>query len=346
MTKAHFWQLISPLALLAVLSTSAHAIETASPLRGNITGGVGHEMPIWFKESFLDITADVEEATEQNKHVLLFFHLNECPYCDRMLNENFRSGPIRDQIAKDFDVIAINIKGDREIEFNEDLAFSEKALATQLKVRYTPTMLFLNADNEAVARLNGYRAQDQFKKILQYVSSSSYQTQALSSYLAQQNITDSDYALRTHPLFKEISNLSAVSGPLAVIFEDKACRKQCNEVHDTILNSDEVKHEMSAFTVVRLDADSNQTIIDPQGKQTTPKNWAAKLKLNYRPGVVLFTNGKEITRIDGLLYSFHYKEVFRYVSGGYYKDYASYTDYLAPRQEELLSRGVNIDLSK
>ncbi|MEN8759538.1 MAG: hypothetical protein ABF303_13845, partial [Desulfobacterales bacterium] len=44
--------------------------------RGRVTGGVPHEVPGWFKDSFLEIADDVDEASEQGKHVLLFFQLN------------------------------------------------------------------------------------------------------------------------------------------------------------------------------------------------------------------------------------------------------------------------------
>ena len=39
---------------------------------GKVTGGKISEHPEWFKESFLDITEDVAEATESGKHVIIF----------------------------------------------------------------------------------------------------------------------------------------------------------------------------------------------------------------------------------------------------------------------------------
>jgi len=46
-----------------------------------------------------------------------------------------------------------------------------------------------------------------------------------------------------------------------------------------------------------------------------------------------------------LLFHFHFKEGFRYVSGGYYKtqDYRAYSE---ARTEALLAQGVNIDLGR
>jgi len=57
------FQLVACLVILSVLSvwsTSNIAAETSK--RGKITGGVMHSAPNWFKESFLDIAEDVEEA--------------------------------------------------------------------------------------------------------------------------------------------------------------------------------------------------------------------------------------------------------------------------------------------
>ena len=92
-------------------------------------GGVAHEVPGWFKESFLEIGDDVQEAKEDGKHVLLFFQLNNCPYCDRMLTESFESESLTHYIQKHFDSIAINVGGDREIAYNEKLVLIEKQLA-------------------------------------------------------------------------------------------------------------------------------------------------------------------------------------------------------------------------
>lgn len=312
--------------------------------RGAITGGIEHSMPDWFKESFLDIQNDVKEASDSKKHVMLFFHLNECPYCDKMLKESFSKPPLKDFIQTHFDVIAINTKGDREVAFSKDQSFTEKALSQQLKVQYTPTILFLDGNNNAVARLNGYRSPTKFEHILKYVNDAAYKNITLEAYL-DQHVEKSVYTLRDNPLFKPSSNFSTIKTPLAVIFEDSGC-DECANLHDKLLNRDDVQEELKAFTVVRLDARSTTTITDNEGNKTTAKDWATKLGLTYRPGIILFNQGKEVTRIDGLLFSFHFKEVFRYVSGNYYTHFKTYNDYLAERQNELLDKGINIDIAE
>lgn len=336
----HYQQWIT-LLLITLFSLPLYAAD--SPKRGQITGGVVHTAPDWFKESFLEIADDVDEATDANKHVLLFFQLNGCPYCDRMLTEAFESEPLKSYIQEHFDVIAINVRGDRDVAFNEEVSVTEKELAEKLKVRATPGILFLNANNKPVVRVDGYRAPERFTHILNYVAEKAYENQKLAAYLNAKLKRDV-YRLRTNPMFKDISDLSKVSGPLAVIFEDSSCF-DCNEFHNNLLANPAVIAEMKPFTVVRLDTSSDKSIVGVDGKATTAKALADDLNMTYRPGVVMYADGKLMRRYDSLLFSHHFKEGFRWIGSGAYKteDYSTYSD---KRTEELLSSGITINLGK
>ena len=327
-----------------IIITLFFMTSSAYAQKGKVTGGLHHEMPEWFKESFLDMAEDVEEAKDENKHVILFMTLEFCPYCTKMLNDNFVEGAKHQKYIQDnFDVIGINIKGSREIALSEDKSLTEKEYAAYLKVQYTPTIIFLNQKNEVVVRLNGYRSPENFKLVLDFVKKKEYEKMSLTAYLDKVK-NKTYYTLKDNSMFKNISDLSKVKGTLAVIFEDGSCT-QCDYLHNTTLKNKEVQKELSKITVVRFDAASKEKIITPEGKETAPFDWAKEMILDYRPGIVLFDEKKEIVRIDALLYSFHFKELVRYVSGKYYEKYHTYLDYLSPRQDELINKGVNIDLS-
>ncbi|MCW8889989.1 MAG: thioredoxin fold domain-containing protein, partial [Sedimenticola sp.] len=136
------------------------------------------------------------------------------------------------------------------------------------------------------------------------------------------------------------------SEPLALLFEDSSC-DACNELHDGHLSNPDTLKILENFTFARLDANSEKAIIDPEGNTTTAKAYAEKLGLSYRPGIVLFDKGKEINRIDGLLYTYHFQEVLRYVGERHYVKYPkNFYDYLGKRTEEILKSGKSIDLSK
>ncbi|NYT26947.1 thioredoxin fold domain-containing protein [Candidatus Thiodubiliella endoseptemdiera] len=310
---------------------------------GKIVGGVIYSMPSWFKESFLELVDDVDEAKQKDKHVLLFFHLDECPYCDHMA-KNFDKPFLRDFVQEHFDVIAINMRGDKEVALGEDKAITEKEFSIKVGVRYTPTIVFLNQKNKIVARTNGYRSPEKFIEVLGYVQSKSYKNSTLAEYI-EVNKKTGNYQLQDHVMFQKVTDFSTIKTPLAVIFEDKNC-DACAYFHNTTLKNKAVMNEFNAFSVARLDANSTQAIIDNKGNKTTPKAWVKKLKLNYRPGIILFNKGDEITRIDGFLYTFHFKEALRFVSGNFYQKLATYGAYLAYRQKELLEQGIDIDISK
>ena len=334
------------LLLLLPFLVFSHAVQaqgSGSTSRGVIKGGAPHEAPDWFKDSFLEIQEDAEEAGTANKHLMLFFQLNACPYCDRMLGESFEADPNMSYIRQHFDVIAINVKGDREIVFNESITVLEKELAEILKVRATPAILFLDAQNKPVARVNGYRAPPRFRKVLEYVSSQAYEQSTLTDYMAR-NLTADVYELRENRLFKQVEDLSSVDDPLLLLLENGSCY-DCAEFHDRVLANAEVMKELERFTVVRLDTDASQTIADVFGNELTAGALAARYEMSFRPGVLIFDQGELVRRHDSLVYSFHFKEGLRYISGGHYKtkDYRSYSQ---ERREELLAKGVDINLAR
>ena len=329
--------------LITLLIVTFSVISSQAAERGSIKGGVPHQAPSWFKESFLEIAEDVEEAGEENKHVILFFQLNSCPYCDRMLEESFEAEPLRSYIQQHFDTIAINVRGDRDIAFNEDISVTEKELSDILKVAATPAILFLGKENQTIVRVNGYRAPQRFQSVLEYVATGAYQSESLADY-QQAKLDRKVYQLRTNTLFSDITDLSSVDGPLMLIFEDGSCY-DCDEFHDGLLTHAQVRKEIEPFTIVRLDTDSDQPIIDLFGNKTTAEKIAKEYEMTYRPGILVFDDGNLLRRNDSLVFPHHFKESMRYVAGGYYKD-MDYETYSAQRTEELLSSGINIDLGR
>ena len=337
----HFHSLLSLLVLLMVPLAEPAAVEP-----GKVTGGQMSQHPDWFKESFLDITEDVAEAAQAGKHVILFMHLNGCPYCYRMTEENFKNAPYTDFIKENFDVIAVNIKGDREIAFDENTSVPEKELAGILKVRYTPTVIFLSTENKPVLRLNGYRSVEAFGHALHFVADKAYETNTLSSYI-ESSAAAPRYSFRTHPMLKEADDLSTLGAkPVALLVEDAQC-DACDALHDGHLKNPEILSVLENFTFVRLDAGSTEPLKDFEGKITTPKAWTEQIGLTYRPGIILYDEGKEVGRIDGMLYTYHFQEMLRYIGERHYKRYPnSFYDYLDVRTEQILKTGENVDLSR
>jgi thioredoxin-related protein len=347
-TKGQSWlrglgyQLI---AVAACVLLSAMTANADAPRPGKVVGGEISEHPGWFKESFLDIAEDAGDAAAEGRHVMLFLHLNGCPYCYKMIEENIKNAPYTGFIKENFDVIALNIRGDREVAFTPDVSVTEKVLAERLKVNYTPTIIFLDGDNKTVARVNGYRSVEDFRYVLDYVVERAYQNESLAAYLDQRK--SPRYSFRASPIYNETRDLrQAARQPLAVVIEDKGCR-DCNALYDGHFTDPEVRTVLNDFTVVRLDALSDEPMIDPEGKQTTVRAYVQGLGLTYRPGIVLYDRNREIWRIESRLYRYHFTEILRYVGERHHEQYPdSFYDYLDVRTAELTAAGQDVDLGE
>ena len=334
--------LLTTLFLSLVLSfTSAQLFAK----EGKVVGAKMSAHPDWFKESFLDIGEDVMEASDEGKHVMLFMHLNGCPYCYKMVEENIKNAPYTNFIKENFDVIALNIRGDREVALNEDVSLTEKELAERFKVMYTPTIIFLSPDNKVVARTNGYRSVPDFKLVLNYVQEKAYEQQRLTQYINEKK--SQNYKFRDHPQLISAVNLQSLADkPLAVLLEDKGC-VDCDALHDGYLASQEVRDILKKYSFVRLDTLSEEKLIDVDGNETTAKAWADKLGISYRPAIVLFDKHKEIARIESMLFSYHFTELLRYVADRHYEKYPDdFYTWLDTRTAEILKSGKNVDFSK
>ena len=125
----------------ALLFFSLEAFATSQ--KGEFFGGIETEYPSWFKDSFLDFSEDLAEAASEGKRLVIFFHQDGCPYCNALVQRNFSQKNIAEKAQKNFDIIAINMWGDRPVTHVDGQEYTEKTFAEKLKVQFTPTVIFL-----------------------------------------------------------------------------------------------------------------------------------------------------------------------------------------------------------
>ena len=125
-----------------------------------------YELPGWFKQTFLEIPVDIQDAQTRGKKLLVFFHLDDCPYCAYLLQENFTDGPNREKIESRFDVIAINVRGDLPVNWIDGTVYSEKQLARKLGVFATPAVLVMGPKPEVSKKIMGYKKPGVFMDLL------------------------------------------------------------------------------------------------------------------------------------------------------------------------------------
>ena len=331
---------------LPALAFAAGDDETLSELQNP-----GYETkPAWFKNSFLDIREDVTEAAEAGKRVILYFYQDGCPYCTKLLQDNFGDRDISATAREHFEVVAINLWGDREVTGSDGNATTEKAFAADLKVQYTPTMLLLDEEAGVVLRIDGYFPPHQFHQGLRYVAlKREQQGQAFRDFYHRQDTEAASGTLHQEggfitPPYRLAENRAASERPLVVMFEQPVCAA-CDELHQDILQREPVSFSLSNFDGVILDTWSDAPIQTPTGKETTVRDWAAQLGIQYTPSLVFFDNvGREVFRTEAYLKGFHIHGALDYVATRSYDYEPSFQRFLQSRTDALHARGVEVEM--
>ncbi len=337
--------------LLAFAVTSAHAAGgNKSEDQGKFYGAMETEYPAWFKEGFNDFKADIQEAKTNGKRLMVVFTQNGCPYCHALVDKNLSQKDIETYTKKNFDVITINMWGDKEVTNVNGQAFTEKSFSAALKVQYTPTILFFNEDGKIALRLNGYLPPDKFKVALEYVGSKlenkiSYRDYLAKNYKPKAGGKSSSLHQQDFFLNKpyDLSN-KAKDKPFAIMFEQSDC-PNCDTLHNKVLVDKSTRDVISKFAVVQLDMWSNTPLTTVDGKQTTARELAKQLDVKYAPTIVVFNpQGKEIIRSEAFFKSFHTQGIFAYVLEGAYEKEPSFQRYLAARAEHFREQGKDVDI--
>ena len=198
------------IALTCLIPLSAHTAETPEPVQ-QVTNFDSFELPEWFKFSFLDLSEDNLEATEDNKHLVVFFWQEFCAYCKNTIEKNLTQQSIRQIFDAHFDVVALNIWGDREVYGLDGEETTEKEIARSLNVQFTPTIIFLNIEGQSVLRLNGHVSPPEMQVALNYVQSKTYESQTIFEYLAVNQPQAVNTQLNIQPFIDNGTNLNTAT---------------------------------------------------------------------------------------------------------------------------------------
>ncbi len=335
---------------LAVILAAVPLLAPAA--EGSLDGGVNpgyHPPPGWFKESFLDIAEDVAEAAGQEKGLLLYFYQDGCPYCAKLLEDNFGQSSIVEKTRGLYDVVAINIWGDREVIHTDGRAMKEKEFAAELNVMFTPTMLFLDGQGQTVLRLNGYYPPHKFSVALDYGAGRGKEGVSFAEFLDAVAPVAATGFLHDEPFFlAPPHNLSRqgvrAQRPLLVLFEQKEC-VACDEFHADVLQRDSARELMAQFDVVQLDRLGKTPVVTPGGQRLGAAEWARELKVQYAPTMVFFDEqGDEVFRAEAYLKSFHVQSVLEYIASGAYREQPNFQRFVQARADRLREEGGEVDL--
>jgi len=270
------------------------------------------EYPAWFKESFLDLSEDLDEAVAQEKTGLMVLFTTEgCSYCGLFVQKSLGNPEFAAFVREHFDTIGLEIFSDAEMTSPSGAPMRVKEFALAEGAEYAPTLAFYGREGKRVFRAVGYQSPERFRAILDYVSDGVYRSESFRDYLAHRAAT-ADRApagtqLRADPLFAnppyalDRSRFPA-DRPLLVMFERSGC-EECEGFHRDVLALPEVRDLLARFDVVRLDPTDDETpVLAPDGTRVTPASWFDRTGFSRLPALLFFDEqGRQVLETDALV---------------------------------------------
>lgn len=143
----------------------------------------------FFEESFGDLQEDLKSAREEGKQgLLIFFEMDECPFCHRMETTVLNQPPVQEYFRKHFRILSMDIEGDVPITDFKGQATTQKDFSfKQNQVRATPVFIFYDLKGNPITRYTGpTRGVEDFMWLGEYVVSGAYQDMSFTRYKREQ----------------------------------------------------------------------------------------------------------------------------------------------------------------
>jgi thioredoxin-related protein len=295
------------------------------------------QYPSWFKQSFLDLSEDLAEATAAGKQgIVVYFGQKRCAYCKMLMDVNFALTDIVAYTRQHFDVIPIDIWSPEEMTDPLGNEMSQREYALQLGTNFTPSLVFYGKQGEIALRLRGYYPPYQFRAALEYVAGDHYKREPFAVYMARgdstrrfekSDLNEQEFFIPS-PHNLDRSRFSA-QRPLVVFFEQGDCHA-CDVLHTQPLQQSAISELFEQFDAVQLDMWSETPVITPDGRPTTAREWAAELGLFYAPSILFFDeNGNEIIRVDSVVRFFRLRNVLNFIVSHGYRSYPNFQKWRA-----------------
>ena len=111
----------------------------------------------FFQDTFGDFSEELDMArSEDKKGVLIFFEMDECPFCHRMKQYVLNQPEVQEYFRERFRIFAVDIEGDIEItDFQGNMTTQKDFAFKQNQVRATPVFAFFDLEGNRIARYTG-----------------------------------------------------------------------------------------------------------------------------------------------------------------------------------------------
>ena len=100
-----------------------------------------------------DLQKAIDDAQMQNKTIMIVFDQEDCYYCDIFKDDVLSNDDVISKLNEDFITVIIDVN-------------QQPQLAAKYNVYGTPTIVFIDANQKQIDRIEGYVGADEFLDII------------------------------------------------------------------------------------------------------------------------------------------------------------------------------------
>lgn len=144
----------------------------------------------FFNETWGNMPEELAKAKQEGKAgILVFFEMDECPFCHYMKNNVLNQPQIQEYYRQHFINLAIDIEGDVEmVNFKGETTKQKDFAFKENRVRATPVIAFFDLDGKRVHRHTGKtNGIDEFLKMGNYIVDGAYKKMPFIRYKRSKN---------------------------------------------------------------------------------------------------------------------------------------------------------------
>jgi len=154
-----------------------------------LSSSVWAEQDAFFDETFGNFQEELETAVDEDKKgIFVFFHMEECPFCDRMKTTIMTEPDVISLYKDNFLTFQVDIEGSNEVtDFDGTVSTSQQMSEKKYRVRATPVMMIFDLQGKPLLKYTGpTRTKEEFKWLANYVIDGAYNQMAFTKYKRQQ----------------------------------------------------------------------------------------------------------------------------------------------------------------
>ena len=115
--------------------------------------------------------------------VLVMYHFEECPSCQRMRRQVLNQPQVQDWFRREFVIVPIDIRGAQPITGVDGKTLPESAYGHAMKIRGTPTFDFYAPDGTRIYRhVGGLFQPREFLLLGEFIVSGAYRDRSFKDY--------------------------------------------------------------------------------------------------------------------------------------------------------------------